>query len=329
MDYFLHLLAPKFFYGATAFFLIASFIRYKWHQRMIWNYSMTDFLWKKGLIAADYGKLILNVLRIIMFVAMIFFIGKPELVDEKSLLPVEGVDIVIALDVSGSMGLIDSQNRQQTRFEVAQKEAIRFVKKRASDAIGLVIFAQDSLTRSPITHDKKNLEETLWQLKLGFIDSSSTVLARGMLTALNRLRYSKAKSKIIILLTDGDPSLDDINIEIPIKVAQELGVKAYVIGIGSDKPKRVFVPPYGYTIVPPINKEFLERIASETKGKFFQAKKSDDMRAIYDAIDALEKNEHEVPVFSRHYELFPYCGSYILFFISTIIFLATFVWFSI
>jgi len=329
VDYFLRLTAAHFLYFCIPFLLCIGLIRFKWYKAVMWRYSMSDILARHGFATRSIGETLLSVVRTVLLVLLAFFIAKPQLVDERSLLPVQGIDIVLVLDASGSMQFADDQDDNRSRFQVAKDEAIRFVQKRDNDAIGLVIFGNDALTRSPITHDKKVLEKSIEQLQLGFIDPDGTVLATGMMTALNRLRYSKAKSKVMIVLTDGAPSENDQSPDTVIEVAKQLGIKIYTIGIGAEKPRRMMHPMYGIVIVPTVNKELLERIAHETGGQFFQAKNPKDMRTIYDTIDSLERDEHEVPVFTRYYELFALYGYWALVLIGMILLLSTFMWFGI
>ena len=329
MDYFLRLAAGSMLYLGIPFLLMVLLVRIKWYRPVTWRYSMSALLARRGFGARSIGTRLLVVLHFVLLALLLFFIAKPQLVDERSLLPVQGIDIVLVLDASGSMQFVDDQDDERSRFQVAKDEAIRFVQKRDNDAIGLVIFGNDAVTRSPITHDKKNVEQVIQELELGFIDPDGTVLATGMMTALNRLKYSKAKSKIMIVLTDGEPSPNDQKPDIPLEVAKQLGIKIYTIGIGAEHARRMMHPLYGIVIIPTVNKELLERIAHETGGQFFQAKNPKDMRAIYETIDMLERDEHEVPVFTRSYELFALYGYWTLVLVCIILFLSTFVWFGV
>lgn len=329
MNYFFRLMASTSWYIGIPFFLGIIIMRIKWYQPVTWRYTMSTLLAQHGFAEQTIGPKVITVLHGLLLAILLFFIGKPQLVDERSLVPVQGIDIVLVLDVSGSMQFVDDQDDARSRFQVAKDEAIRFVKKRDNDAIGLVLFGNDAVTRSPITQDKQSLQKSIDELQLGFIDPDGTMLATGMMTALNRLRYSKAKSKIMIVLTDGEPSENDQKPAIPIEIAQQLGVKIYTIGIGSEVPRRIMHPVYGIAIVPTVNKQLLEKIAQQTGGCYFQAKNPKDMRMIYDTIDQFERDEHEQPFFSRVYDLFNMYGYTALILVNIIIFLSTFVWFGI
>lgn len=329
MDYFLRFTASSWLYFCIPFLLVIFVLRIKWYRPVTWRYSMGSYCAQYGIAQRFFGTRILSFLHAMLLLLLALFIAKPQLVDERSLVPVQGIDIVLVIDASGSMQFIDDQDDERSRFTVAKDEAIRFVQKRDNDAIGLVIFGNDAVTRSPITQDKKTVERIIRELELGFIDPDGTVLATGMMTALNRLKYSDAKSKIMIVLTDGEPSPHDQNPEVPLEIAKKLGIKIYTIGIGADTPRRIMHPLYGIVVIPTVNKELLERIAHDTGGKFFQAKNPKDMRAIYETIDTLEKNEHTMPIFSRFYELFVCYGYWMLVIVWVMLLLSTFVWFNI
>jgi len=243
-------------------------------------------------------------LRSIVLIILVFLAAKPQLVDQDTKMPIEGIDIMVALDMSGSMEFPDFGKR--TRFEVAKEEAIRFIKKRDVDAIGLVLFAKYAISRCPLTFDKKLLESVIMPLEIGFIDPEGTMLARGIIAAVNRLKNSKAKSKIIILLTDGEPSEGDLDMSIAIEAAKRFSIKIYTIGIGSDVEEVFFHPLYGPIRKQGVNKELLHFIAMQTGGRMFMAYNATDMRLIYDTIDSLEKTSYDVPIFYKIQDLYEY-----------------------
>jgi Ca-activated chloride channel family protein len=166
-------------------------------------YSRTHMLLSTGLSDGYIFQKILDGMRLLSLLVLIFLIARPQYIDEQSKLEVRGIDIVIALDVSGSMGLQDYADDSRSRFTIAKDEASRFIKKRDNDAIGLVVFGGIALLRCPITMDKKLLLTLVNDLELGDVDPGLTMLARGMLAGINRLKQSSAASKVIILLTDG------------------------------------------------------------------------------------------------------------------------------
>lgn len=282
--------------------ILLAYLRFKWRTGSQYRYPLTQILKNRGATTRHPYRLILSTFRFFSLMLLAVLIAKPQWVDSRSKVTVEGIDIVLVLDVSGSMEAPHDEDDQRPRIDVAKKEAIRFVEKRDNDAIGLVIFGNDALSRCPLTVDKQILKNIIDETQIGLLDPNGTVLARAMVTAINRLRHSQAQSKIMIVLTDGEPMGNDIGVQIPIDAAKELGIKIYTIGIGGE----LFAwDMFGRRQrMPGVNATLLQKIARETGGKYFEAKKSDDMRAIYDTIDTLEKTEIESPVFTRYHDWF-------------------------
>ncbi|MBM3887046.1 VWA domain-containing protein, partial [Candidatus Dependentiae bacterium] len=187
------------------------------------------------------------------------------------------------------------------------KEAIRFVEKRTSDPIGLVLFGADAISRCPLTLDKAVLKDIIGSVELGIIDPNATALGTGLAVAVNRLKNSKAKSRVIVLLTDGVPSPEAERIDPvhAIDLAKQLGIKVYTVGIGGESGMSYVQTHFGVQSQHMLlNVTLLEKIAKETGGQFFRAKNPADMRAIYDKIDKLEKTEIETSLFNNYYEAF-------------------------
>jgi len=241
---------------------------------------------------------------------------------------VEGINIMLVLDVSGSMQLQDDQNDSRTRFDIAKAEALRFIRLRNNDAIGLVFFGKDAISRCPLTHDKNMLKKLLQETEIGMINGDGTVLVRGMLTALNRLKHSDAKSNIMVVLTDGEPSQGDLDSKDVIAATQQLDVKIYTIGIGSETDQYIQHIFYGYVPLPKVNKELLTKIAQETGGKYFFAHDAADMRAVYDTINKLETTKIETPLFSKCYDIFVPWLWIILLLCAIEIILSSLIWFG-
>lgn len=283
-------------------------------------YMHTDSMWHDKL---------LWLLRAGALALMVFLMGKPQRVDSYRPINVDGIDIMMVLDVSGSMQFKDFADDDRTRLEVAKDEAMHFIQKRDQDAVGLVIFGNDAISRIPLTMDKQMVLDMIKQLELGLIDPDGTTLARAIVTAVSRLRNSKAASKVMIVLTDGEPSEHDINPSIAIEAAKKLGIKVYTIGIGSDQIEYFIHPFYGAMPKPRVNKELLERISQQTGGKFFMARNSQEMRSIYDSIDSLEKSKHDTPLQSTYYDV----GFWLIFLIIGLlvaeIIAITYVWYGI
>lgn len=157
-----------------------------------------------------------------------------------------------------------------------------------------------------------------------------TKLSQGMLVAVNRLKNSQAKSKVIILLTDGEPSPGDLNPDIAIQAAQQYGIKVYTIGIGATESRPLIHPLWGQVgIIPPVNKALLDKIAQQTGGQSFLAQNSADVHEIYSTIDKLEKIEYEIPLFSHFYDIgLPLLMAVVCLLLIEMIF-KTFIWFGI
>jgi Ca-activated chloride channel family protein len=223
-----------------------------------------------------------------------------------------GVDIVVALDVSGSMAAEDFQPRN--RLEVAKGVVAEFVARRTSDRVGLVIFAGRSLTKSPPTTDTAVLLRQLDDVRLEMLPDG-TAIGSGLATSLTRLRRSKAKSKVIVLVTDGSNNAGEIDPATAADMAKAMEVRVYTILVG--RGGRVPVPvkvqnPYTgevgrQTIMTEvqIDEGLLKRIAERTGGEFFRATDSQSLRAIFDRIDRLEKSEIKFASYRRYRELFP------------------------
>jgi Ca-activated chloride channel family protein len=308
-------------------FIGCVWYRVRYYQSVSYTYPLTSWLQKVLFAKKDLSKKILFLLRAVSLAMLAILIGKPQLVDRTSKIDGQGVDIIMVLDVSGSMRLFDDINNRQSRLESAKKEALRFVEKRPDDPIGVVLFGAAAVSRVPLTLDKKILKEVIADLYVGIIPDEGTVLAKGMLVGAARLKNSKSKNKIMILLTDGEPSPDDQPIGNALAVVKKLGIKVYTIGVGSsvaylDHPQVGIVP-----VDSRLNTELLSVIAQETGGRFFEARNPDDLRAIYDQIDRLEKTKYETTIFSNYYDIFiPFVWIIVLLLLLELILTST-IWF--
>lgn len=272
---------------------------------MILKYSLTSNLAKKGLKAPGWKNNILLLLQFLISALLALLCLKPQVVNKDSKVQVEGIDIVLSLDVSGSMSAFDDVKLQKSRFDIAKNEAAKFIDKRVDDQIGLVIFGAQTITLCPLTLDKGILNKFLEELNLGYIDPDGTLLGASLVNACNRLKKSKAKTKIIVLLTDGAPSPGDVPVQIGIDMAKKLKIKVYTIGFGSE------AGGYGtnaFGMVVPgmqkINKKLLQKIAEDTGAKFYLAQNQDEVRRVYQDIDNLERSRHEADIYSNYLDLF-------------------------
>ena len=249
--------------------------------------------------------------------------ARPQTPDERSKIDIEGISIMLVIDASGSMDSFDDLNNQKTRLSIAKEEAIKFINRRPNDQIGLVIFGADAASRCPLTADKKIIADSICNTKIGILNPDGTVLARAIAMGVNRLRTSPLASKIMVILTDGEPTPGkDIDPSIPLELAKKTNVKLYTIGIGSEQGGYLKHPFYGLIQIPtPLNKELLERFARETGGKFYSASKQEELEKIYCEIDSLEKSEHQAPTYAIYYEYYaiPLLGAFILLLLEIIL----------
>lgn len=242
------------------------------------------------------------VLRCIAIAAVIVAMARPQTSSDKTNVNVEGIDIVISLDISSSML---SEDFRPNRIEVAKEVALKFVEGRPQDRIGLVVFSGESFTQCPLTIDHRVLKELFGQIRSGIIDDG-TALGDGLGTAINRLRSSKAKSKVIILLTDGVNNTGYVDPLAAADMAREFGIRVYTIGVGTiGEAPYPFQTPFGvqYQNVPvEIDEPLLKEVASVTGGKFYRAINKAKLEQIYAEIDKMEKSKIEVLTYSNKTE---------------------------
>jgi Ca-activated chloride channel family protein len=211
----------------------------------------------------------------------------------------EGIDIMMALDLSGTM-LAEDFN--PNRLEAAKEVAANFVTDRPNDQIGLVVFAGESFTQCPLTTDHSVLKRLIKSVQFGQIEDG-TAIGLGLANAVNRMKDSKTKSKVVILLTDGSNNRGDIDPMTAAEIAKSFDIRVYTIGVGSNKRAIAHIPtPYGYETAY-VDAEFdestLQRIAETTDGQYFRATNNTDLQQIYEEIDQLEKTKLRVREFSR------------------------------
>jgi Ca-activated chloride channel family protein len=236
----------------------------------------------------------------------IIILARPQSgVKEREVLT-EGIDIVLAIDVSGSM---KAEDFKPNRLVAAKKVAQEFIRGRQGDRIGLVVFASDSFTQCPLTLDYGVLIDLVEQVDFGIV-ADGTAIGSGIANAANRLRDSKAKSKVIILLTDGVNNAGRIDPLTAAKLAGALGIRVYTVGAGveGEAPYPVDDPVFGRRTVmmrSTIDEETLRAIAERTGGEFFRARDSRTLTAIYDRISKMETTRMETREFVRYDELGP------------------------
>ncbi len=262
-----------------------------------------------GLDAAQAGgkaafRPVLFILRIITLAALSIALARPQSSNTTENVDSEGIDIMLAMDVSGSMV---AEDFKPNRIEAAKALALKFVDQRPTDRIGLVIFSGESFTMCPITIDHNVLKEQISQVKNGMI-IDGTSIGMGLATAVDRLRFSKGKSKVIILTTDGVNNMGLIDPTTALEIAKAYKVRVYTIGIGTigQAPMPVQTPMGVQKQMVPveIDEPLLKKIAVETGGKYFRATNNQSFSAIYEDIDKLEKTKIDVTSYKHYAELF-------------------------
>ena len=260
----------------------------------------------------------LAALRWVLLAVLIVALAQPRLLKSTTEVKASGIDIVCALDLSGSMISEDFVVRGErvNRFNMARGVLKSFVDKRPNDRIGLVVFAKQAFIAAPLTLDHDYLQANLDRLEIGAINSDATAIGDALATSINRLRGLKSKSKIIILATDGQNNSGKISPLQAAEAAGALGVKIDTVGIGEQgmAPMPVFMggQKVGYQNVPvDVDENTLKKIAAETGGKYYRADNAEKFKQIYDEIDKLEKTDAIISKYTQFKELFPWlaaCG---------------------
>ncbi len=245
------------------------------------------------------------VLRCAAYALLVVALARPQDVDEQRRSSAEGIDIMMAVDVSGSMLARDFK---PDRITAAKEVAGKFIADRYGDRLGLVVFAGEAFTQSPLTTDQSTLQTMLARIRSGIIEDG-TAIGNGLATAINRLRESDAKSKVIILLTDGVNNRGEIAPLMAADIAADMGIKVYTIGVGTrGKAPYPVVDMFGNMSYQPMDVEIdektLEGIAERTGGRYFRATDNDKLQSIYDEINQLEKSKVEVTDYTVYHERF-------------------------
>lgn len=245
---------------------------------------------------------VLGILRTLGVLALIVALAGPRLANDREVVRGEGIDIVLALDISGSMRALDFE--PDDRLAIAKRTIRDFVAGRTQDRIGLVVFAAKAFTQCPLTLDYDVLVRFLDEVDVGLIEDG-TAIGLGMATGVKRLARSEAKSKVLVLLTDGVNNVTTVDPLTSAEAARALGVKVYTIGVGKEglAPYPVDHPILGrrYTqIETRIDEELLQQVSDLTGGQYFRAQTGEGLARIFETIDALEKTEIETEVFTNY-----------------------------
>ena len=255
--------------------------------------STAGFTGSKSFFVKVYP--FLGALRLLALTTLIVAMARPRTVDvSNKTKTTKGIDIVMAIDVSGSML---AKDLKPNRMEALKKVASSFVDERPNDRIGLVVYASEAYTKTPVTSDKAIIQQAIESIKYDNVLQDGTGIGMGLATAVNRLKDSKAKSKVIILLTDGVNNAGFIEPETASDIAKQYGIKVYTVGIGTNG-----MAEFPYAIAPngqflfrmmqvEIDEQLMKNIARKTDGKYFRATSNSKLEAIYEAINKLETTE--------------------------------------
>lgn len=269
-----------------------------------------------GITRSNAGGLLMK-MRWLCLALFIIAMAQPRLTHSETHVSASGVDIVVALDMSGSMAAEDDgfllNGKQSTRFAIAKDTLKKFIAKRPNDRLGLVIFGAHAFVVVPPTLDHDFLSANLERLDLNMegFDNTRTAIGSALTTSLNRLRDLQSKSKIVILMTDGENNSGTVPPLTAAEAAQALAVKVYTIGVGARGEARILTTdPFGrkyYQKIPvDVDEDTLKKIADKTGGKYYRADSSATLNQIYADIDRLEKTDVEVKKYTQYNEFFPW-----------------------
>ena len=294
---------PEFFYllALLPLLIIWKIIKGKKQQASLPVSSISGInnsSWKNSLQNIPF------ILRLLSLACIIVALARPQTSNDEQQTEGEGIDIILCIDVSGSM---TAQDFTPNRLEAAKKVAEDFIDHRNTDKIGIVIFSGESFTQCPLTTDHTVLKLQIEQIRNGLLEDG-TAIGSGLATSVDRLRNSKEKSRIIILLTDGINNGGLIDPSTALEIAKAYKIKVYTIGVGTD----------GYAATPvntpmgvvmqnekvAIDEKLLQTISSQTGGTYFRAKDNEGLKNIYDQIDKLEKSKVQVTIYHRYTEKF-------------------------
>ena len=249
------------------------------------------------------------VLRCIAFTLVVIVMARPQTHNSWDNRQVDGIDIMMAMDVSTSML---AEDLKPNRLEAAKNVASEFIADRPNDNIGLTIFAGEAFTQCPMTTDHASLINLLQSVRTDIaargLISDGTAVGMGLANAVSRLKNSKSRSKVVILLTDGSNNMGDISPMTSAQIARSLGIRVYTIGLGTNKVAPYPMPVAGgvqYVNIPvEIDTKTLSDIAAMTEGNFYRATNNMELKQIYKDIDKLEKTKMDVKTYSKRYEAY-------------------------
>lgn len=292
--------------------LLLPLLAYYYYKKKQEYYATLRLSSTQGFLAEDNWKVklrpVVQVLQLLAIASLMVALARPRLVLTKENVEVEGIDIMISMDVSPSMLAKDFE---PSRLAVSKEVAKEFIEERDYDRIGLVVFAGESFTQCPLTTDHQVLNTFVDNIQSGLLQNG-TAIGMGLATAVKGLEESESKSKIVILLTDGENNSGYISPTQAIGLAKEFGIKVYTIGVGTKGQARMpsAIRPDGSYVYQwmrvNIDEELLTNMANETGGQYFRAKDLEELKAIYEQIDQLERSKIETTTIKNYTEQFHY-----------------------
>ena len=302
------------------FFLVKNFLKLKLRRKtdVAFFESKPVRQWSSHLRVIPYLFYALSITLVLVALA------RPQKTTEQVEQYAEGIDIMLILDTSGSMELKDFK---PNRLEAAKKVALNFINGRFQDRIGVVVFAGDAYSLAPLTTDYDLLRSNLETVKLGMIPNDGTAIGSALAVAVNRMRDSKAKSKVAILISDGENTAGNLDPSIAARLAQAFGIKLYTIGIGEDGTVPYGTDPFGNTtyVETRLDESTLREIAELGGGKFYRAENQNALREIFSTINKYEKVAIKENRYHNTQEFYPvYLRFAILFFLAWLLTKSTF-----
>ncbi len=272
-------------------------------KEAVLKFSSLELVRQAGAKQVKVGRIFYGFLRLTTLILLALALARPQTGTGQEQSTEHVVDIVIALDISGSMATLDFH--PDNRLIAAKLEAKRFIEGRRHDRIGLVVFSGESLTQCPLTVDRQAILTLLDKIQIGMLEDG-TAIGLGLANAVNRLKGSEAKSKVVILLTDGVNNMGEIDPLTAAGLAKQVGVRVYTIGVGKEGEALLPIqdPRFGVRVIKvetQIDEKILDQISRQTGGRFFRAQDERGLHEIFSEIDRLEKTEITVERF-MHYD---------------------------
>lgn len=302
---------PEFLWLLLLLPLVAYWMGRRGHSAAV-QYSTVDTVRKLGTLRRTNAGAWLSSLRLLALACLIIALARPQLGNSSTEVQASGIDMILAVDVSGSMQAMDYQRAGEpvSRLEMVKDVVGRFIEARPNDRIGMVAFAGQPYLVSPLTLDHDWLLQNLDRLQVG-LSQDGTAIGSGLASSVNRLRDQRAKSKIIVLLTDGVNNTGKIAPLTAAEAAKALGVKVYTIAAGSDGPAPIPITDENgrrriVTIPADVDEKNLKSIAEITGGRFYRANDADSLRRIYSEIDKLEKTTQTLKKYENYKDLFAF-----------------------